>query len=81
MVLAIVSSGITLADPIPKASVEIGSKRMSAESRKELDEEIKDYDEPKDNEFLNFSGRFLSVMSANGGSRTVAGLWSQSRSQ
>ena len=46
---------------------------MAHESRKELDEEIKDYDEPKDNEFFNLSGRFLSVMSANGGSRTVAG--------
>jgi hypothetical protein len=75
MVFAITSSGITLADPSPKQALKRGSSD-SPQRRESRDERLggdKDYDEPKDNEFFNFGGRFLSVMSAHGGSRTVAG--------
>ena len=46
MVLAIVPSGITLADPIPKASVEKGNERSQRAMQipNEDLEEIKDYD-------------------------------------
>ena len=79
--LANIPSGITLADPSPKQALKRGraTRQVRRESRNEDLEEIKNYDEPKDNEFFNLSGRFLSVMSANGGSRTVARLWSQSQ--
>jgi hypothetical protein len=40
--------------------------------KQKLDEEIQNYDEQKDNELFNSSGRFVRVMSANGGSRPVA---------